>query len=65
MDKKEYRKRRRANLWAKRYKVSVATGFRSVEAIESICKLIGPLKTRQRLKVFRILEILYDQKYLP
>lgn len=57
MTRKEFRKRKVANDFARKNKLRPAQGYKCVDAITKICEALGPLTDRQRGKVWRMLII--------
>ncbi len=62
MTKKQYRKRRLANKYAKENKISVARAFLILNAQEKIATALGRLPRHKAVKVLKCVSILMDIK---
>lgn len=58
MKRREWRKRKVANDFARANKLRPAQGYRCVDAITKVCAALGPLNQKQKARALTIVELM-------
>lgn len=61
---KEYRKMKVANRYFKKHskRIRLSEAYKKCEVIEKVCAALGPLSNDSRKKVYRMLNIMFEDK---